>query len=342
MSITSNQIFTDIILDVSGKSSLSNISANQGNIRSHFVRAKLRDGIQAYIPPSTATGLVSFLTPRNTKIYEDVISISGDTVTFELTESMLGTAGMGLCDISIIDNGSVLMSATIKVSIKPKAVPNDDGIAKDSDEYNVLVNALAITQESELRREEAEGVRKSNETQRQQNESERQQAENQREVSIAQMRGDIDDTINQANTDISNTIIQVNEDIDSTVTQANANINSAINRADTATSSANVATSNANNAADRANTSADRADDATSRANTAIATTEAATQEANNATSNAIDTATNLETTYSPRLGSLESDYNTHINNESPHRYGSRFEWKYNASNDSLDLVVIE
>lgn len=298
MSITSNQIFTDIILDVSGKSSLSNISANQGNIRSHFVRAKLRDGIQAYIPPSTATGLVSFLTPRNTKIYEDVISISGDTVTFELTESMLGTAGMGLCDISIIDNGSVLMSATFKVSIKPKAVPDDDDIVKDSDEYNVLVNALATAQEGEVARDNAESLRKSNESTRQTNEINRQQ--------------------------------NLTTAIEATI------------RADNATDNANSATDRANDAADRANTSADRADDATSRANTAIATTEAATQEANNATSNAIDTATNLETTYSPRLGDLESDYNTHINNESPHRYGSRFEWKYNVSNDSLDLVVIE
>ena len=76
MSITSNQISTDITLDVSGKSSLSNISANQGNIKSHFVKAKLRDDTQAYIPPSTATGLVSFLTPNNTKVYEDVVADS--------------------------------------------------------------------------------------------------------------------------------------------------------------------------------------------------------------------------------------------------------------------------
>ncbi|HHT97445.1 MAG TPA: hypothetical protein GXZ90_06095 [Clostridiales bacterium] len=305
MSITSNQISTDITLDVSGKSSLSNISANQGNIKSHFVKAKLRDDTQAYIPPSTATGLVSFLTPNNTKVYEDVVSISGDTVTFELTESMLGTAGMGLCDISIIDNGSVLMSATVKVSIKPKAVPNDDDIVKDSDEYNVLVNALATAQEGETVRDNAESLRKSNESTRQTNEINRQQNL-------------------------------------TTAIEAIIRADNATDNANSATDRANSATDRADDAADRANTSADRADDATSRANTAIATTEAATQKANNATDNAIDTATNLETTYSPRLGDLESDYNTHINNESPHRYGSRFEWKYNASNDSLDLVVIE
>ena len=270
MSITSNQIFTDITLDVSGKSSLSNISANQGNIKSHFVKAKLRDDTQAYIPPSTATGLVSFLTPRNTKIYEDVISISGDTVTFELTESMLGTAGMGLCDISIIDNGSVLMSATVKVSIKPKAVPNDDDIVKDSDEYNVLVNALATAQEGEAVRDNAESLRKSNESTRQTNEINRQQNL-------------------------------------TTAIEAIIRADNATDNANSATDRANSATDRADDAADRANTSADRADDATSRANTAIATTEAATQEANNATSNAIDTATNLETTYSPRLTNVET-----------------------------------
>jgi len=32
----------------------------------------------------------------------------------------------------------------------------------------------------------------------------------------------------------------------------------------------------------------------------------------------------------------------THKSDNAPHQYGSRFEWRYNSSDDSLELVVIE
>ena len=42
------------------------------------------------------------------------------------------------------------------------------------------------------------------------------------------------------------------------------------------------------------------------------------------------------------KVEQVESELNAHKADDAPHKYGNRFEWRYNATTDSLDLVVIE
>lgn len=146
------------------------------------------DGDVVPIHSEECRALVKIITPDGRNIHDTAIINDEDgTITVELTDSILHTAGSAYFDINLYSKSeeALLSSMTVKLVIARSVY--DDGREINSDEFSALTDLIAEVVKSENDRSIAENERatseeerKANEKIRQSNESERQDSENSR------------------------------------------------------------------------------------------------------------------------------------------------------------------
>ena len=136
------------------------------------------DGEVVPILSSECRAMAKILTPDGRNIHDTaLINDSDGTITVELTDSILHTAGSAYIDVNLYSKSkeALLTSMTIKLIIARSVY--DDGREINSDEFNALTDLLAEVVKSENDRTTAENIRITNEKDRQDHEAERQENE---------------------------------------------------------------------------------------------------------------------------------------------------------------------
>lgn len=133
------------------------------------------DGDVVPIHSDEYRALIKVITPDGRNIHDTAIINDDDgTITVELTDSILHTAGSAYFDINLYskEEEALLSSMTIKLVIARSVY--DDGREINSDEFSALTDLIAETVKSENDRMIAENERASSEEERKANELERQ------------------------------------------------------------------------------------------------------------------------------------------------------------------------
>ena len=140
------QVTREIITDVTVRSTGKAVIAKQHDTGSRFLNVHIQESGKPVNITSPATVLFNVLRPDGTS-GEFYGSVNEDgTVRVVLTSWMLGQPGIVSCDISIVSESAKLTTMTFYIEVEA-AVRCDEDI-EETDEYNVIVDLLAQTQEA--------------------------------------------------------------------------------------------------------------------------------------------------------------------------------------------------
>ena len=130
----------EITLDFDGKTDFECITAVQGDNKTRFVKVSFTQNNQKYTIPQNATAAVRVIKPDGHMVLNNC-DIEYNSVTINLTEQILSTAGICNCEITLFDdNGSSLTSANFLIKVR-KALTGPQEI-KSSNEFSLLTELI--------------------------------------------------------------------------------------------------------------------------------------------------------------------------------------------------------
>lgn len=133
------QTLTEIKLDVARNTSPPTVYAKQGDAATRYVKATLYDNGAAMTLESGITARIRVLKPDNTAIYNNA-TISGNTVTAELTSQALAAVGVAIAEIGLYKSNQTLTTFIFYVRIEKSAVADEQ--IESSDEFGVLEETI--------------------------------------------------------------------------------------------------------------------------------------------------------------------------------------------------------
>ena len=125
------------------------IRANQANKNSRYLAIQLTYHREPYTIPSGITARLQGSRPDGSPILNDGI-IEGNTITFELTEYILGISGTANVEVGLYNskNDTLLTSSTFHLIIPPSAT--DALKISNTTEFTALINALNLCEQIRL------------------------------------------------------------------------------------------------------------------------------------------------------------------------------------------------
>ena len=130
---------TAITLDIARTSSPPVVYAKQGDSGTRYVSVTPTENGAAYSIESGVTARIRVLKPDNTAIY-NTATISGNTVTAELTSQALAVEGMAIAEIGLYKGSQILTTFIFYLKIEKSAV--SDTQIESTNEFTVLEQAL--------------------------------------------------------------------------------------------------------------------------------------------------------------------------------------------------------
>lgn len=133
------QTTTEIKLDIARNTSPPTVYAKQGDNGTRYVTATLLENGVPYTLDSGITARIRVLKPDNTAIY-NAATVSGNTVTAELTSQALAVPGVAIAEIGLYKGAQILTTFIFYVRIERSAV--SDNQIESSDEFGVLEETI--------------------------------------------------------------------------------------------------------------------------------------------------------------------------------------------------------
>lgn len=130
---------TTITLDIARSGSPPVVYAKQGDCGTRFVKCNLTENGTAYTIESGLTARIRVLKPDDTAVYNDA-TISGNSVTAELTKQALAVCGTAVAEIGLYKGSALLSTFLFYIEIERNAV--SDKQIESSDEFRTLDEAL--------------------------------------------------------------------------------------------------------------------------------------------------------------------------------------------------------
>lgn len=133
------QTTTEIKLDIARNTSPPTVYAKQGDSGTRYVTATLLENGVPYTLESGITARIRVLKPDNTAVY-NTATVSGNTVTAELTSQALAVPGVAIAEIGLYKDTQILTTFIFYVRIERSAV--SDNQIESSDEFGVLEETI--------------------------------------------------------------------------------------------------------------------------------------------------------------------------------------------------------
>lgn len=133
------QTTTQIKLDLALNAAPPTVNAKQNDKGTRFVAVALFESGSAYTIESGTTARIRVLKPDNTAVYNEA-TVSGNTVTAELTSQALAVDGVAIAEIGLYKNEQILTTFIFYVNIVRSAI--SDSEIESRDEFTVLETAI--------------------------------------------------------------------------------------------------------------------------------------------------------------------------------------------------------
>lgn len=149
------QTTTQIKLDVAQNNSPPTVYAKQGDKGTRYVAVTLLDSGAAYTLENGTTARIRVLKPDNTAVYNEA-TVSGNTVTAELTSQTLAAAGVAIAEIGLYKNEQILTTFIFYLRIEKSAISDTE--IESRDEFTILETAIREANDAVDIAEEAAGT----------------------------------------------------------------------------------------------------------------------------------------------------------------------------------------
>lgn len=133
------QTTTQIKLDLALNAAPPTVNAKQNDKGTRFVAVALFESGSAYTIESGTTARIRVLKPDNTAVYNEA-TVSGNTVTAELTSQALAVPGVAIAEIGLYKGEQILTTFIFYVNIARSAI--SDSEIESRDEFTVLETAI--------------------------------------------------------------------------------------------------------------------------------------------------------------------------------------------------------
>lgn len=129
----------NITLDINQQKSSVSANVQQNDVDTRTLVINLTEDGIPYTPGSGTTALLEYEKPDNTKLLEKY-SISGSTITINMTDQMMCVPGICYGRIELIKNGTSLHTVVFKVRVYEGLIQGSE--ITSSTEYNALVDVI--------------------------------------------------------------------------------------------------------------------------------------------------------------------------------------------------------
>lgn len=133
------QTTTEIKLDIALNNSPPTVYAKQGDKGTRYVAVTLLESGATYTLDSGTTARIRVLKPDNTAIY-NAATVSGNTVTAELTSQALAVPGVAIAEIGLYKGTQILTTFIFYLRIEKSAISDTE--IESRDEFTILEAAL--------------------------------------------------------------------------------------------------------------------------------------------------------------------------------------------------------
>lgn len=120
------------------------VHVNQYDIGQNRLIINLYDGDIAYTPASGATARIQGTKPDG-KGFEYTATLSGNTVTANVTEQMTAVAGLVRCQAVILEGENITGTFVFQLSVQKSALPADTDMSES--EYSVVMHLIETAEE---------------------------------------------------------------------------------------------------------------------------------------------------------------------------------------------------
>lgn len=146
----------EITLEMSLRDPLPAVRIKQGDAQSRFVKAKLTQNDEIYIPESNVGILFRCVKPDGHAVIADnkvidseyerylVINNGDGTITIELIAQVATTIGRCMCDLCLYDGDTILSTLPFIIQVLPS--PNVADVATSSDAFNTLISRISAAE----------------------------------------------------------------------------------------------------------------------------------------------------------------------------------------------------
>ena len=133
------QTTTAIKLDIALNNSPPTVYAKQGDKGTRYVAVTLLENGAAYTLDGGTTARIRILKPDNTAVY-NAATVSGNTVTAELTSQALAVPGVAIAEIGLYKDAQILTTFIFYLRIEKSAISDTE--IESHDEFTILEAAL--------------------------------------------------------------------------------------------------------------------------------------------------------------------------------------------------------